>query len=257
MNSFIHIKLLLSYLNEFEEQRNDMKMLGEYVIDNVFEHEGNGTNTHSFDKLSLKEIREWNELVAYGREIKNKLSEFGPMLSSMFAYRHNLPVGFTTRHDGYGYRCGLIYINETKGGYHIGSPGNWDEYWYDYFRHRMFPKEFMEKYGNKRDDIACNNFRGVHTIHNFISIPRIHEDEEYILYFINNDFNLNRLRIILIMLMKERMKLYSHELDEGKQITNELEYNELLIEYCRKLIISCKNYLEKQMKNSTILLTIE
>ena len=136
---------------------------------------------------------------------------------------------------------------------------NWKTSWRDYFAETMYPQEFCLKFERDGRRIPSDNIipnRDAPDIHNYISIPHIHEDNDYILYFINNDFNLNRLRKLLIILMKERMNLYSHELDEGKQITNELEYNELLIEYCRKLIISCKNYLEKQTKNSTISLTL-
>lgn len=244
IHSFIHIKSLLSYLNEFEEQRNDMKMLGEYVIDNIFEHKGNGTNTHSFDNLSLKEISEWNELVAYGREVTgkhkdNNFLEYGQMLTSMFAYKHNLPVGFQTPRSRYNGRCRTFYINNTE------------EHWYDYFRYPLMSKEQISPHINHLHECVDPG-----SVYDYISIPHIHEDNDYILYFINNDFNLNRLRKLLIILMKERMKLYSNEIDDEKQIMNELEYNELLIEYCRKLITSCKNYLEKQSKNSTILLTL-
>ena len=79
-----------------------------------------------------------------------------------------------------------------------------------------------------------------------------HTKQDYINYFITNDFNCNRLRKLIIELSK--IMLTRREEDITKHIKRDeiLDDLQLLINYAQQLIIDCKEYLDKQTNDATV-----
>ena len=79
-----------------------------------------------------------------------------------------------------------------------------------------------------------------------------HAKQDYINYFITNDFNCNRLRKLIIALSK--LMLSRREEDITKHVKQDfiIDDLQLLINYAQQLIIECKEYLDKQNDQSTV-----
>lgn len=243
---FSHVKSFKHYVETIDESR-DLKILSEYVLDEIFEHDGETEAIHIFKDLSLRKIREYNDLAI---DVMCTMREEGKIFTTklavfQFMKQNSLPVGVLIPDDGdYGHTPASI----------ADLPIKYYSYRDDKSHHGMelvSTGEFItsdefkthEEYRPKEDDDEYPI--EPHRIEP-IAIPRINDEFFYIDYFINHDSFLNRLRKLLITLMKEQMKLYSAEIDGGKQVANELEYNQLLIEYCRKLIHECELYLRNK-----------
>lgn len=255
MANFYAVNSINLYVNEVSKDKDnyvkyDLKMLGEFVIDSVFEHEEETDAIHIFKHLSLEKIREYNDLVYKMKEEgdeTNKKTFSATLDVFQFMKQNSIRIGFFRQKSSYENVAELI--SELPLSWWIE---HYIQYGIQYVANRTFLTSDEVDRVNKMDSDRRRAYTPSYHHITPISLPRIHEHNDYILYFINNDFNLNRLRKLLIILMKEQMKLYSAEIDDGKSIESDLENNSLLIEHCRTLITLCKDYLNKQMINETI-----
>lgn len=79
-----------------------------------------------------------------------------------------------------------------------------------------------------------------------------HSKQDYINYFITNDFNCNRLRELIIKLSKSMLSRREEDLTQHVKHDFIIDDLQLLINYAQQLIIECKEYLDKQTDDSTI-----
>ena len=62
MTNFSHVESFKHYVDKISKDA-DLKMLSDYVLDEIFEHDEKTDVIHIFKNLSLKKIREYNDLV--------------------------------------------------------------------------------------------------------------------------------------------------------------------------------------------------
>lgn len=212
--------------------------LREYVIDSTFAHGEPTPKIELFKDLTLKEIKKYNTLV----EDCDKDHWLSSMCFSsstrvyQFMRDKNIPVYNE-----------LVYNEDGD---------------VQYYKLRDLPQRNFVTGSDGRTKTYCaftncngrfNPTRGPERVSILpISQPKIHDDSDYILYFINKDFNLNRLRKLLIYLVKQEMKTYSDEFDNEKGYRDDyVRYNELLKHYCRELMHKCRKYLDKSRDKPT------
>lgn len=80
--------------------------------------------------------------------------------------------------------------------------------------------------------------------------------EEYIKYFVANDFNGNRLRVLIIELTKLMLKRREEDIKQYVKEDVIVDDLQLLIDHTQQMIIECKEYFDKQMDAVTVKLSI-
>lgn len=82
-----------------------------------------------------------------------------------------------------------------------------------------------------------------------------HSKQDYINYFITNDFNCNRLRKMIIELSKIMLARREEDITQHVKSDTIIDDLQLLINYAQQMVIDCKEYLDKQMNDATVKLS--
>ncbi|EAX97393.1 hypothetical protein TVAG_374740 [Trichomonas vaginalis G3] len=243
---------VIQYIQSSFNNTKDMIKLYEYVEDNIYEH-GNKTNGYISTSMlpfpmDIIDIQKWNELIDHCDE------NYIPMLKFCMNKGH---IPYLYDYDNYG-----------SEGYKYGQPKivkGFVDITKDRYKNKMisdrilFERDFepiLDHYSNTKPYRIPSSF--IHSLNKWskIAINKEYNEQEYIDYFISNDFPLNRLRTCLVDLIKDLPKLYSRQIDEKENNERLIDYNYLLQKHCAKLIKMCEQYLEQQAKNLKESLTL-
>lgn len=106
------------------------------------------------------------------------------------------------------------------------------------------------------DNQYNHDFQSVHAYDTYPPyVEPKHSKQDYINYFITNDFNCNHLRKLIIELSKIMLSRREEDIIQHVKEDDVINDLQLLINYSQQLIIDCKEYLDKQMNDATVKLT--
>lgn len=200
-------------------------MLGDYVLDHVFAHDHARMDEPEFNKLTLSQVEEYNGLYAKYSKLKyhKTFYVFTPLMS-IYAFLAKCGVNINIYNDMKEDDCLALrhLCNETSV---ISYPR------IDY----LFNDDFIltdQDMDVDKDDLKKQKFIA-------ISIDRLHDDDEYEKAFSNREAY-DVLKSVLIRLLDERMKYTLMRVNESKYEEREVEFVELLVRYCEKLLIEFK-----------------
>ena len=250
MKAFTFVNQLSEYIDNIsvsldDDMKKDLNMLGDYIIDSVFDHEKGPTpSVEMFHDLPLNKIKKYNELVASVENEKRQIQEhkhekkcFSQLLKLFqFMKDNNVPIGFALRIP-YLSKKAIKTIDDLP--FSIECSMNLTFYCIEcIYRNCYVPNVYTSKEIDSVTPIPQLTIAP-------ISLERLHAPDSYITHFTTNDYCLNRLRKLLIHLVKEEMELYSKEVDGEGVYQYELQSNKLLNKYCRNLLHECNEYLIK------------
>lgn len=264
MDKFACIKDLYDYVDDMktrmdEELHDDLKMLADYILDNIFEHEEETMDTDAFYSLPLRKVGRYNQkYFAY----KNNDDFTNPTEEVTFNYLLDL-YNFISHSDA-STDVGILYCSPNNTGFKISSIDDIPHAYYHTFENNTSQTQCrgivdvygmnlakfipLDKYKGPKDNITKEEKSKLPWQPLLpLSIPRIHpEGDFYIRYFVKSDPYLNRLRKLILALVREQVYQYSIEMDEDEYepLWPKLDMLKTLISWCRNLHCDCKHYLE-------------
>lgn len=270
----------------------NIKIVGEYVLDSIFAHEKeNMIGVSSYSIFSLKQINEYNKTYRRCFKENGKISPYVDQVDLLNLYLLLLKGSdtcvarsvdaeefkddestSTANANKVSHRYELTRLSMLQIKYKIDSNGEQISGIVDFINCNPLGshvpiKDITEsnRYYDKLEDIPRAKLLP-------ISIPRIHSEEDfYAKHFTDNDFNHNKLRKVIIELVKEQMSEISRYIDVFKDLPD-CEYEDeisnkgypfiniktikLLIEYAIKLYDECDSYLKDKVFGEKIELKI-
>ena len=228
MDKFTCIKKLYDYVENINERIDkelhaDMKLLADYVLDNIFEHEIENMNTKAFDELSLRKVCRYNQKYKNWKHDSNE--KYDDMFEYVFGHHLDL-LNFIASDKKCASLLGVKFPERDE--WWAVEPINKlpIEHYYEYTascpEDKEVRKRLMHDFENFLYDtefIPMDDYRRVNFVYTDgspyrptsmkllpLSIPRIHESNEfYILHFIKDGPNFNRLRKLILALVKEQV----------------------------------------------------
>ncbi|EAX98919.1 hypothetical protein TVAG_242840 [Trichomonas vaginalis G3] len=240
--------LEVNYINSSFNNDPSMIKLFEYVKDNVFEHGNSSSGYISVSILpfpmDIIDAKKWNKLYNYCDEDYVALVKF-------CIQKGNTP--YLYGHEKSTYTHGQFFRQPKieDGLLHYGQDG-------------LSMKMKADRIIFEKEKSSATPYGAIYYDYDYIdrlnkwgkiAISRSYNEQEYIDYFISNDFPLNRLRNLLKLLAKDSLELVRRQIDEKENTERLLKYNRLLQKYCVKLIQHCEEYLEKQAKSQKVPIT--
>ncbi|EAX97394.1 hypothetical protein TVAG_374750 [Trichomonas vaginalis G3] len=233
---------VIQYIQSSFNNTKDMIKLYEYVEDNIYEH-GNKTNGYISTSMlpfpmDIIDIQKWNKLYSYCDIDYVALVKF-------CMDKGHIPYLFGSDSSTYYPRTILRQPKINNGLVDFGRDEKHEKMCNDYmiFEHQRKPE--LE---------SCDSRQYFDRLPTWgkIAISKPYNEQEYIDYFVSNDFPLNRLRNTLKLLVKNSLELHRRQIDEKENTERLLKYNHLLQKYCSILIQRCEQYLEKQAKSQKV-----
>ena len=267
MDKFVCIKDLYEYIEDMKtrmnkELRDDLKILADYVLDNIFEHEEETMNTDAFRSLPLRKVGRYNQ-----KYFAYKANDDFTNPTREVAFNHLLDLyNFISNDWCTSSDVGILYYSPYNSGFKISPICDIPYTYYHTFENNINSTQCngivdvysmnlakfipLDKYEGHKDNISVEEISGL-PWQPFLplSIPRIHPEEDfYLRYFVKSDPCLNRLRKLILALVREQVYRYSIEIDDDDSdkrdsVRPKLEMLKTLIGWCRNLHSECEVYL--------------
>jgi hypothetical protein len=230
-----------AYINKFNN--NDILKLGEYCIDKIYRHDSTKQKSEDFG-LNLIDINKYNKLY----ESQDRVLSTNGSGHTSNAYNDLLLYKFLSTKR-------IKIYSRISGNYDNGrrewsvapietcKPEDILSYIFNYTSHRVHDGFTLDKIGYSKIYFTP------------ISINTEFDKQQYINYFITEDFNCNKLKQLLKMLTSDQLALNDALIKSSIPTENSiphpisedtLKYNSLLQKYCIELIIICKTYTFEQ-----------
>lgn len=285
---------------------NDIKIVGDYVLDSVFAHEKeNMMIDMTCNELTLRQMKRYNKLyqvcfnedgkmsscasqadllnlymilmkgmdICVARSVEVKEDEEKEEKSTSDANANtNANTNANANANKVSHRYKLADISMLGCEYKIGPNGEKISGIVDFVNCNPLGSYVpiqkitdSNRYYDKLEDIPRAKLLP-------FSIPQIHSEEDfYVKYFTDNDFNHNKLRTVIIELVRGHMNEISRYIDEFNDLPdcyyedevsdkgypfNNIETIKLLIEYAIKLYEECDTYLKDKVFGEKIELKV-
>ncbi|EAX97390.1 hypothetical protein TVAG_374710 [Trichomonas vaginalis G3] len=234
---------MINYIQSSFKDNQDMLKLYEYVEDNVYEHQNSSTNYISTSILpfpmDIIDVQKWNELYDYCNETYAALFKFCMDKGYTPYYRIYRNDDSTFYYPNTNYYFKKPVVNNGLIDYRRYSEN--DKIFADYI---LFERDLENISTFPIDDETKEGYGYINFTNYYkwakIAIDREYDEQKYIDYFTLDDFPLNRLRKLLMLLLNDLPELYRRQIDGKENIKRWIEYNQILRKYCTILIKKCE-----------------